>query len=497
MDFITSENILLIGSTLLIAGVLIGKSSYRFGLPLLLIFLLVGMLFGTDGLGIHFNNMHTAQFIGMISLCIILFSGGMGTKISAIRPVIAPGLLLSTVGVVLTALITGIFICWLSDMPWTNIHFTFVPSLLLAATMSSTDSASVFGILGSQKAVLKNNLRPMLELESGSNDPMAYMLTIILIEVAMPWSGITIDRVCLQLLMQFGFGIIGGWLMGKISLWLIHLYHKLGKREAVKEDSSQATAMLSIMILGSAFLTFAVTTNVGGNGYLAVYLCGIMLGNGHLPNYRGISKFFDGMTWLAQIVVFLMLGLLVNPHEMINVAAVSLLIGVFMILVGRPLSVFICLAPFRKITTRSKTFISWVGLRGAVPIIFATYPVVADVEGASTIFNIVFFVTILSLLVQGTTVIKTACKLKLIDDDAQHDEDFGVELSDELPTTLHTITLTEKMLAGGNTLKDMQLPAGSLVMMIKRGDRHIVPNGTRHLLPGDKLLIIEEVQSAE
>lgn len=182
MDFITSENILLVGSTVLIAGVLIGKTSYRMGLPLLLIFLIVGMLFGSDGLGIQFNDMHTAQFIGMIALCIILFAGGMDTKLSAIKPVIVPGLILSTAGVMLTALLTGLFVWWLSGMSWTNIHFAFLPSLLLAATMSSTDSASVFGILGTQKVNLKQNLRPMLELESGSNDPMAYMLTIILIE---------------------------------------------------------------------------------------------------------------------------------------------------------------------------------------------------------------------------------------------------------------------------------------------------------------------------
>lgn len=209
MDYITSENIILIGSTLLIAGVLIGKSSYRFGLPLLLIFLLVGMLFGTDGLGIQFSDMHSAQFIGMIALCIILFSGGLGTKISAIRPVLVPGLILSTVGVLLTALVTGVFIWWLSGMSWTNIHFAFLPSLLLAATMSSTDSASVFGILGSQKVGLRDNLRPMLELESGSNDPMAYMLTIILIEVISHGGGLSGWSVAGELLLQFGVGGAG------------------------------------------------------------------------------------------------------------------------------------------------------------------------------------------------------------------------------------------------------------------------------------------------
>ncbi len=200
------------------------------------------------------------------------------------------------------------------------------------------------------------------------------------------------------------------------------------------------------------------------------------------------------MTWLAQIVVFLMLGLLVNPHEMIDVAPVSLLIGIFMILIGRPLSVFISLAPMRRISLRSKAFISWVGLRGAVPIIFATYPVVSGIEGAGQIFNIVFFITILSLLIQGTTVITAARRLGLIARDSTDDEDFGVELADELPTSLQTLTLTHEHLAKAATLRDMQLPAGSLVMMIRRGNRYIVPNGTRHLQPGDTLLIIKEDQ---
>lgn len=492
MDYITSENILLVGSTLLMAGVLIGKSSHRFGLPLLLIFLIVGMLFGTDGLGIHFNDMHTAQFIGMVALCIILFSGGMGTSLSAIRPVIGPGLVLSTVGVLLTTLFTGLFIWWLSGLSWTNIHFAFVPSLLLAATMSSTDSASVFGILGSRKASLRHNLRPMLELESGSNDPMAYLLTIVLIEVLMPWSSVTPGSIALQLVMQLALGALGGWLMGKVAHWLIQLYLTLGAKDAVKEDSAQTSAMLSILVLGAVFLTFAATTAIGGNGYLAVYLCGIVLGNGQLSYRRGIAKFFDGMAWLAQIVVFLMLGLLVNPHEMLGVAAVAVIIGLFMIFAGRPLSVFLSLLPFRKVTFRSKAFVSWVGLRGAVPIIFATYPVVEGVEGGSTIFNIVFFVTILSLIMQGTTVIAAARRLGLVDDEAREADDFGVELADGLPTSLHTVTLTEESLARGNTLKDMELPAGSLVMMIRRGQRHIVPNGTRRLLPGDQLLIIKE-----
>lgn len=488
---ISAENILLVSSVILIAGVLIGKSSYRTGLPLLLIFLFVGMGFGVDGLGIYFNNMHAAQFIGMIALCIILFTGGMSTSIHSIRPVIAVGLVLSTVGVLLTALLTGLFIFWLSGMSWTNIHFAFVPSLLLAATMSSTDSASVFGILGAHNIRLKNNLRPTLELESGSNDPMAYMLTIILIEVITIGSDLSAGNIIWQLFLQFVVGGVFGLAIGYSGVRLSKFYKRLDA-DGSSVDSGQTTAMISILVIASAFLTFVLATLFGGNGYLAVYICGMVFGNSRFPFRKGVTKFMDGITWIAQIVVFIMLGLLVNPHEMLSVAAVSLIIGAFMMLIGRPLSVFTCLAPFRKINLRSKIFVSWVGLRGAVPIIFATYPVVADVSGASEIFNIVFFVTILSLVVQGTTVISSARRLGLVDKSDVTDDIFGVELADEHPSNLRTIELSADDLANGATLKDMNLPDGSLVMLINRDGRYIVPNGRKRLIEGDKLLIIEE-----
>lgn len=490
----SAENILLISSAIIIAGVMIGKSSYRTGLPLLLVFLLVGMIFGTDGLGIHFNDMHTAQFTGMIALCVILFSGGMSTSIRSIKPVILPGLLLSTAGVLITALLTGLFIFWLSGMSWTNIHFSIIPSLLLAATMSSTDSASVFGILGSRNVGLKYNLRPMLELESGSNDPMAYMLTILLIEAATVDHTLTASGILAQLALQFGVGTALGLIAGIIGVRLTKLYRKIGGASP-QEDSGQATAMISILVLATTFLTYSAATSLKGNGYLAVYICGIVMGNSSVPHSKGVRKFMDGITWIAQIIVFIMLGLLVNPHEMLSVAAVSIIIGIFMILVGRPLSVLLCLAPFRRLAPQAKAFVSWVGLRGAVPIIFATYPVVADVQGASQIFNIVFFVTILSLIIQGTTVISSARKLHLTDESAQEEDPFGVELAEEHPSTLQTIELTEEDLEKGNTLKDMRLPAGSLVMLINRDGKHIVPNGKLRLRAKDKLLIIKESDS--
>lgn len=228
--------------------------------------------------------------------------------------------MLSTVGVVLTALFTGLFIWWLSGMEWTNIHFALLPSLLLAATMSSTDSASVFGILGSQKVGLKHNLRPMLELESGSNGPMAYMLTIVLIDALTKGANISGWELCGMLLLQFAVGGAAGVVMGKLTQWLIRLYMRIGGKKGAGEDPSQASSMSGILVMVAVFLTFALASELGGNGYLAVYITGIFLGSVSLPNRKGVIKFVDGLTWLSQIVVFLMLGLLVNPAEMLTVA---------------------------------------------------------------------------------------------------------------------------------------------------------------------------------
>ena len=283
-----------------------------------------------------------------------------------------------------------------------------------------------------------------------------------------------------------GLGIVFGWVSVKLS----GIYMKLGNQK--NEDNGLATAMISILLIALVFLTFTLTTLCQGNGYLAVYLVGMIIGNSTIPLKLSVTKFMNGITWLAQIVVFIMLGLLVNPHEMLVVAPVSILIGAFMIIVGRPVSVFLCLAPFTKVTGKARAFASWVGLRGAVPIIFATYPVIADVPGASQIFNIVFFVTIISLVVQGTSIITVAKKLKLVDTEFEDNESFGVELSDEHTASLQTIILSQRDLENGNTLRAMQLPEGTLVMMIRREGKYIIPNGKRRLFPGDALLLIKE-----
>ena len=389
-------------------------------------------------------------------------------------------ILLSTVGVLLTALLTGLFIFWLSGMPWTNIHFALLPSLLLAATMSSTDSASVFAILRSQKMNLKHNLRPMLELESGSNDPMAYMLTVVLIQFIQS-SDLSTGAILGSFAVQFLIGGAAGYLLGKLAVWVIN---------RLDIDNH---ALYPILLLSFVFFIFSFTDLLKGNGYLAVYLAGMMVGNSKLTHRREIYSFMDGLSWLFQIIMFLCLGLLVNPHEMLEVAAVALLIGLFMIVVGRPVSVWLCLLPFgRRITTCSKLFVSWVGLRGAVPIIFATYPVVAGIEGASVIFNVVFFITILSLITQGTLISRAAKLLELSMPMPKTGNDFGVELPDEIDSDLQDMTVTAELLQQGNTLKEINLPRGTLVMIVKRNQEYLIPNGSLQLKEGDKLLLISE-----
>ncbi|MBQ4057089.1 MAG: potassium/proton antiporter [Bacteroidaceae bacterium] len=476
----TAENILLIGAILIFCSILISKTGYRFGIPTLLLFLLVGMIFGSDGLGLQFNGAADAQFIGMMALSIILFTGGMDTKIQDIRPVLSQGVLLSTVGVLITTLLTGGFIYFLSINTSTDISMPLLTCLLLAATMSSTDSASVFNLLRSQKMNLKENLRPMLELESGSNDPMAYMLTIALIQLIASGNDFHLGIVGRDLLIQFFFGGVIGFAFGKFGVWLIN-----------KIDLSNSS-LYPILLLSLVFITFTVTDLLKGNGYLAVYITGVVVGNARLAYRKEINTFMNGLTWLVQIVMFLSLGLLVNPREMLGVAPVALLIGVFMIVVARPISVFACLLPFRKMSNRARWFVSWVGLRGAVPIIFATYPVVAEVPGYNQIFNIVFFITLLSLVIQGMTIATGARMLHLDLPQEKEGNEFGVELPDEIDSQLMDQTLTPEMLAKGNRLMDMDIPRGTLVMLVKRGNEFIIPNGQVELQAGDKLLYISE-----
>jgi len=478
---ISIEIFLLVGSVLLFISLLVGKTGSRFGVPTLLLFLFIGVLAGTDGLGIQFNSPEIAQIIGVIALNIILFSGGMDTQYSEIKPVMRQGIILATIGVFLTALLTGFFIFWLTNNVMKAISFSLVESLLLASVMSSTDSASVFGILRSRNTSLKENLRPLLELESGSNDPMAYMLTIVLIQFIQT-PEISGWMVALKFLQQFILGGLLGLLIGKYAVRLIN-------RINLAND-----ALYSVLLLTVMFFIFGITDFVGGNGYLAVYLGGLMIGNQRFVQKRSSLKFFDGLTWLFQIVMFLALGLLVNPSELLPVAGISILVGFFVILISRPISVIACLLPFRKMSFNARIFTSWVGLRGAVPIIFATYPWVANVPQAKMIFNIVFFITIISLVIQGTSIPTIAKWLKLSSPSPVTPKlkEFDIEFSDDIKSAMTEITVEDNMLKNGDTLIDISLPDKALVVMIKRGENYFIPRGNTHLEPQDSILIITD-----
>ena len=477
--FQNPEQVLLIASVILFLSIFAGKAGYRFGLPALLLFLGVGMLFGSDGLGIQFSDPNVAQFIGMLALSIILFSGGMDTKVAEVKPIASQGVVLATLGVLATTFITGGFIYWLFGLFGKYVTLTFPESLLLAAVMSSTDSASVFSILRSKGVYLKERLRPTLELESGSNDPMAYMLTLLLIAYIQS-GGMNIWEAGLSLVIQLSVGAIAGFLLGRLAVLIIN-----------KIDIDNES-LYPILLLATAFFTFAATTLCKGNGYLAVYIAGLVVGNAKIVHKKSMGTFFDGFAWLWQIVMFLTLGLLVNLDELLqpDVLMLGCLVGAFMMFIARPITVFACMMPFRKFTTKARLYVSWVGLRGAVPIIFATYPLLAGTEGARLLFNVVFLVTILSLLVQGTTVSWMANLLGL--GYAEKSPAFGVDVHEDIPSIFTEVLVNESMLQGGTTLKEINLPEHTLVMMVYRDGDYFVPQGNTALKVGDKLLVISD-----
>lgn len=483
---ISTELLLLVGSILFFISMLVGKAGHRFGVPVLLLFLIVGMVFGSDGFGLVFENVQTAQTIGTICLTIILFSGGLDTRFSEIKPIIWPGVMLATLGVFITAILTGFFTYWLSGLMFPSMGISLLTAMLLASTFSSTDSASVFGILRSKGLVLKNNLRPLLELESGSNDPMAYMLTIMFMGIIQSGADPNIGVVAVTIMVQLAIGAGMGYFLGKGSVIVINRIRMAN------------ASLYPVLLLIVGIFIFASTYFLKGNGYLAVYIAGLVIGNSKFSHKRTSMKFMDGFAWMSQILLFLTLGLLVNPGELIEVLIPALVISVFLILVGRPLTVFLTLIPFRKIGYRDKLFISWVGLRGAVPIIFAILPLAEGVPHARWIFNIVFVITIVSLLVQGTSLTMVARWLGLAEKPTRYKEfeDFDVEFAEEIKSAMTEIYISEETLQYGRNLMEMPLPDKTLAVMVKRGEQYFVPTGQTELHAGDKLLVISDDENA-
>ena len=390
---LTLDNILLIGSLLIFCSILVGKTLYRFGVPALLFFLSIGMLAGSEGIGgIYFNDPKMAQFIGVVALNFILFSGGLDTHWPSVKKVVKQGIMLSTLGVLLTALSLGFFVFWVTD-------FTIYESLLLGSIVSSTDAAAVFSILKSKNIGLKSDLRPTLELESGSNDPMAYVLTLTFLALVIHPEKSTLEIIFL-FLRQMIIGALAGFAFGWLSKSLIN-------RIALNFDGLYIVLMISLM-----FITFCLTDLIKGNGFLAIYICAVYLSNQKLMHKQMIIKTFDGLAWLMQIILFLSLGLLVFPSQILPILGIGILIALFLMLISRPISVLVCLI-FFKMDWNKRWYMAWVGLRGAVPIVFATYPLLAGIEKANMIFNIVFFISVSSVLLQGTTLPLVAKWLKV------------------------------------------------------------------------------------
>ena len=482
---ISIELFLLLISVLLFVSLLVGKMGSRFGVPTLLLFLLIGILFGSDGLGVEFDSPKVAQAIGIVALNIILFSGGMDTRFSEVKPVAIQGLVLATVGVLLTAVFTGFFIFWLTNNFFNAVTFSLLESLLLASVMSSTDSASVFSILRSKNLSLKENLRPLLEFESGSNDPMAYMLTIVFIQlIQVP--EINVWAAVWMFVKQLVLGGLAGYFLGKFSVRIIN---------KINLDND---ALYSVLLITLMFFLFGFTSFIGGNGYLAVYVGGLFIGNSRFVHKRSSLKFFDGLTWLVQIIMFLTLGLLLNPSELLPIAGVGIVVGLFMIFLSRPIAVQTCLLPFRKLSRKARSYVAWVGLRGAVPIIFAMYPWSGGMPHAKDIFNIVFFITILSLIIQGTTVSAMAKWLHLSQTVLRKRKlkNFDVEISDEIKSYMSEISIKEEFLANGTRLMDLNVPDNTLIAMVKRDDQFFIPRGNTGLQVGDRILVITDDEKA-
>ena len=476
---LSPENILLIGSLLLLISIVAGNTSGRFGVPTLILFLIVGILAGSEGIGgIYFDNINIAQFIGVIALNFILFSGGLDTSWQVIKPIAWRGISLSTIGVCITALTVGIFVHLVLD-------FSLLEGLLLGAVVSATDAAAVFSILRNRGVKLKGKVGAVLEFESGSNDPMAYFLTITLTGIIA--SG-QFDTWNFLFLLVKGFLIGGtmGYCMGRISHWIINNI-KLG-----------SDGLYPVLVLGLAMFTYSATHIIGGNGFLAIYLSALVLGSRDFIHKRSLLKFYDGQAWLMQIILFLTLGLLVFPSRVIPLMPIGLLIAAFLMFIARPAGVFIGLA-FSKTSIRSKLFISWVGLRGAVPIVFATYPMIAGLDKAGMIFNLVFFISITSVLLQGTTLPIMAKWLRVTE---QPPIAPGKETADIVPANneIKIVTLNSDSVVVGKKIVDLHFPSSTYITLIKRNDQYIQPTGADRLMAGDRLLVLsgneEELQEA-
>jgi cell volume regulation protein A len=454
-----------------VASALFTRASERIGVPVLLIFLVVGMLAGSEGIGrIEFENYQLAYRLGTVALVLILFDGGFNTSMSVVRRVAAPASVLATAGVVGTALLLAAGARWLLGLNWPQ-------ALLLGAIVSSTDAAAVFAVLRGSGIHLQRRVAATLEVESGANDPMAVILTTVV-------TGSLVDpgqspgwQIPLTIAVQI---IVGG------ALGLAIGY---GARFLLARTQLAAGGLYAVLLVGVAFLAFAVPTLLYGSGFLAAYVAAIVLGNGKLPYKSGLVRVHDALAWLSQVTMFLMMGLLVFPSRLLEVAPLGLLLAAFLALVARPVVVWLCLLPFRY-PAREVGYIAWVGLRGAVPIILATFPVLSAAPGAERIFDIVFFVVVVSAIAPGATVSPLARRLGLEASEPPAPQAvLEIESRQALNGEMFSFYVDEALPVAGERLADVPFPEGASVMLIVRGREVIAPKGNTVLTPGDHVYL--------
>ena len=459
-------NIMIICGLVLLISITSTKILYKFGIPILLIFIMLGMLFGSDGIvGIYFNDYQLTNKIATVALIFIMFFGGFGTNWSMAKPVAIPSILLSTLGVVFTAGLTGVF-CFLV------FKTTLLEGLLIGSIVGSTDAASVFAILRSQRLNLKGSIASMLELESGSNDPCAYMLTTIVLGIM---SNSNNGNIFIMVLSQILLGGMVAVVLAKLSIYLLRHF------------KFEIEGFYPIFMTAIAVLAYSLSEYLGGNGYLCVYITGIIIGNAKIPHKKSIFQFLDGISWLMQIMLFFLLGLLAFPSKIPLVIGKGILISIFMILVARPVAIFSILYWF-KVPIKQQIFIAWVGIRGAASIVFAIFAETYGVSMNNDIFHIIFFIALFSVVVQGTITPKLAKKLDLIDNEESVFKTFN-DYKEDKSTSLVEFTIDEHNIIANKTIMDANIPEDILVVMIKRNGDVFVPNGSTEVLPGDILVL--------
>lgn len=473
-------HIITIVGLLFVFSIVAGGLSPRFGVPTLLIFLCIGMLAGEDGpLGIVYNDVQSAHFIGTLALAVIIFDGGIRTDLASFRTSMKPALLLATLGVVVTASLTGLAAMYLLDLP-------LLEAMLLGALVSSTDAAAVFSLLKQANLSLHPRIGSTLEIESGSNDPMAIFLTIVLLEAVMMQKAPGIDVVPI-FIQQMGLGFIGGAAGG----WLLmRAINKLQLR----------SALYPLLALFGGLLVFGVVSILGGSGFLAVYLAGLYLGNARIRSMNAILGFHDGIAWLAQIGLFLILGLLVSPTALVDYALPALGVALLLIIVARPLAVLLCLLPLR-FNWREQSYVSWVGLRGAVPIVLAMFPLLAGIESAALMFNVAFVVVLVSLIVQGSTVAPMARWLRIdLDRDntmRKHRQRIELDVPGQVNYEIIGYKLNDNTVATGQTLASLPLPGSSRIIGVLRRGALAPESGRLRLRAGDHVYIFTPFKYVE